>query len=315
MSKVRILFCGTPEFAVSSLARLIGDDHFDIVGVVTQPDRPAGRKMQLTASPVKKLALEKGLRVFSPVSVNTPEVLDEIGRLGAESAAVVAFGQILSQKFLDLFPHGCVNVHASLLPRWRGAAPIQRSLMTGDRETGVCLQQVVRRLDAGAVLGTRRVDIDENMDAIRLHDTLKVLGADLLHVEFMDFLRGNLIGQSQDESAVTIAPKIDKAESRIHWSKPAIEVFNQIRGLTLGPVAWSERQGQKIKFHKTRAHSSGDLNAEPGTVIEARDSGFSIACSQGRLEVLEIQPESRAKQTVSEYLRGYPLKTGDRFGS
>ncbi len=298
---------------MTSLARLIDDEHFDIVGVVTQPDRPAGRKMHLTASPVKKLALEKGLRVFSPASVNTPEMLEELGHLGAESAAVVAFGQILSQKFLDLFPHGCVNVHASLLPRWRGAAPIQRSLMAGDVETGVCLQQVVRKLDAGAVLGTRRIAIDEEMDAVRLHDTLKILGAELLHVEFMDYLRGNLMGQAQDESQVTIAAKIDKAESRIHWDRPAVEIFNQIRGLTLGPVAWAERLGQKIKFHRTRAHPVDDANAEPGSVIEVRDGSFSIACSQGRLEVLEIQPESRAKQTVSEYLRGYPLKPGDRL--
>lgn len=183
MSKVRILFLGTPEFAAASLRRLINDEHFEIVAVVSQPDRPAGRKMQLKPSPVKELALAHGLKVYSPETVNTQEFRDEIASLGAESAAVVAFGQILGQKFLDLFPQACVNVHASVLPRWRGAAPIQRAVMAGDRESGVALQIVVRKLDAGPVLGIRRLAIPDEMDAQQLHDQLKELGADLLHIE------------------------------------------------------------------------------------------------------------------------------------
>ncbi len=313
LSKVRVLFLGTPEFAVASLQRMIDDEHYEIAGVVTQPDRPAGRKMQLAPSPVKQLALRHGLRVFTPESVNKPEVLEELKSLGAESAAVVAFGQILSQAFLDLFPRGAVNVHGSLLPRWRGAAPLQRALMAGDVETGVCLQVVVKKLDAGAVLGSRRIAVTEETDAVSMHDELKVLGADLLHVEYMDYLRGNLIGQPQDESSVTYAAKIEKAEARIDWGRPARELFNKVRGLKMGPLAFAVRGGQPVKLHKTRAHGDGDPRVAPGTVIAVDGASFSVACSQGLLEVLEIQPESRAKMTADAYLRGHPLKVGDRF--
>jgi methionyl-tRNA formyltransferase len=312
MSKVRILFLGTPEFAVTSLQRLIDDDHFEIVGVVSQPDRPAGRKMQLQPSPVKELALKNGLKVFSPETVNTQEFRDQIAGLAAESAAVVAFGQILGQKFLDLFPHGCVNVHASVLPRWRGAAPIQRAVMEGDKESGVALQTIVRKLDAGPLLGVRRIAIPDEMNAMQLHDELKSLGADLLHIEFMDFLRGHLQPIAQDESQVTIAPKIEKAEAKIDWSLPTRTVFNRIRGLQMGPFAYATRAGQTVKIHRTRISEETSSHA-PGTVLAVDSNTFVIACGKGSLEILEVQPESRARMQASDYLRGYPVKVGDRF--
>jgi methionyl-tRNA formyltransferase len=315
LSKVRVLFCGTPEFAVASLQTMLADKHFEIVGVLTQPDRPAGRNMQLTPSPVKKLALQAGLNVMTPEKVNTDEWLKKISELGAESAAVVAFGQILSQKFLDLFPRGCVNVHASLLPRWRGAAPIQRAIMAGDKQSGVSLQKIVRKLDAGDVLGERAIEIPDEMDALELHDKLKVLGGDLLHVEYMDFLRGNLSGKVQDESLVTYAAKIEKSESRIDWKRPARDIFNHVRGLKMGPIAYTERSGEMLKIHKTRAHeSSASSSAAPGEILEVSSTSFTVACSQGSLEVLEIQPASKAKMKVADYLRGYPLKKGERLG-
>lgn len=313
MSKVRIVFLGTPEFAAASLRRLIDDDHFEIVGVVSQPDRPAGRKMQLKPSPVKELALAHGLKVFTPETVNTEEFRAQVAALGAESAAVVAFGQILGQKFLDLFPKGSVNVHGSLLPRWRGAAPIQRSLMAGDKETGVALQIIVRQLDAGPVLGVRRLRVDDEMDAVRLHDELKVLGADLLHVEYMDYLRGNLRPVSQDESQVTYAAKIEKTEARISWNRTARELMNQMRGLQMGPYAFALRGGQPLKFHRTRVIDESGVHGAPGTVVRVNAETFAVAGSQGLLEVLEVQPESRSRQTSAEYLRGYPLKIGDTF--
>ena len=314
MSKVRILFCGTPEFAASSLERLLNDNHFEIVGVLSQPDRPAGRKMQLTPSPVKQLALKAGLNVMTPEKVNEPEWLAKIAALRAESAAVVAFGQILSQKFLDIFPQGCVNVHASLLPRWRGAAPIQRSIMAGDKKTGVCLQKVVRKLDAGDVLGERVIELTDDMDAIALHDKLKVLGAELLHVEYMDYLRGNLMGKTQDESLVTYAAKIEKAESRLDWTRSATDLFNHIRGLTMGPVAYTERQGEMLKIHKTKVASLSSSNAKPGTVVQATAQSCVIACGAGQLELIEVQPASRSRMAIQDYLRGYPVKNGDIFG-
>jgi len=315
MSKIRVLFLGTPDFAAASLERLIqDDDHYEIAAVITQPDRPAGRKMQLKPSPVKELALKHGLEVLTPESVNTEEFLAKIKSYGAESAAVVAFGQILSQKFLDLFPRGCVNVHASLLPRWRGAAPIQRAIMEGDRESGVSLQIVVKKLDAGPVLGTRTVKITDDMDARDLHDQLKVLGADLLHIEYMDYLRGNLTPVEQDESLATYAAKITKSEARLDWSLPARTLFNRVRGLAMGPFAFCQLPGgSTLKIHKTKVLDENEVHGAPGEIVQVGPESIAVACGQGLLEVLEVQPESRSRMTVAEYLRGYPLSVGQKF--
>ncbi len=313
MSKVRVLFLGTPDFAVESLLGLLNDEHFEIVGVVSQPDRPAGRKMQLKASPVKELALARGLKVFTPETVNTEEFRNLIASLGAESAVIVAFGQILGQKFLDLFPRGCVNVHGSLLPRWRGAAPIQRAVMEGDQETGVALQVMVKKLDAGPVLGVRKIPLSDDIDAAILYERLKVLGAELLHVEYMDYLRGNLQPVPQDEATMTLAPKIDKSEAKIDWSKPARVIFNRIRGLAMGPAPFAVRAGAPLKIHKTRVVAETGATGAPGQVLRVDSGSFQVACGQGLLEVLEVQPESRSRQTVADYLRGYPLQSGDRF--
>jgi methionyl-tRNA formyltransferase len=321
MSRTRILFLGTPEFAATSLRRLIDDEHFEVVAVVSQPDRPAGRKMQLKASPVKELALQHGLTVFTPETVNTEEFRAQIAALGAESAAVVAFGQILGQKFLDLFPKGCVNVHGSLLPRWRGAAPIQRSIMEGDRETGVALQIVVRKLDAGPVLGIRSLPLNDEINAAELHDVLKDLGADLLHVEYMDYLRGNLVPVPQDESLVTIAPKIDKAEAKIDWTKSAREIHNRVRGLAMGPFAFTTYNGQQLKIHTTRIASEDGVSGEPGTIVMAGADGsegastIRVACGSGSLDLLSVQPESRARMSTKDFMLGYLAQGPKVFGS
>lgn len=296
---------GTPEFAAASLARLIADDHFEIVAVVSQPDRPAGRKMQLKASPVKELALAHGLTVFTPETVNTDEFREQIRALKPESGAVVAFGQILGQKFLDLFPKGCVNVHGSLLPRWRGAAPIQRSIMEGDAETGVALQIVVRKLDAGPVLGERRLALNDEINALQLHDQLKSLGADLLHVEYMDYLRGNLSPHEQDETSVTIAPKIDKAEAKIDWSRSAREIHNRVRGLQMGPFAFTTLKGQQVKLHTTRIVSESGVAGAPGSVVHNEAGVVRVACGAGVLELVEVQPESRARMPIKDFAQGY----------
>jgi methionyl-tRNA formyltransferase len=313
MSKVRVLFLGTPYFAVESLQGLLNDEHFEVVGVVSQPDRPAGRKMQLKASPVKELALACGLKVFTPETVNTEEFRNLIAALGAESAVIVAFGQILGQKFLDLFSRGCVNVHGSILPRWRGAAPIQRAVMEGDKETGVALQVMVKKLDAGPVLGIRKVALSDDIDAAILYDRLKVLGADLLHVEYMDYLRGNLQPVPQDEAAVTLAPKIDKSEAKIDWAQSARGILNRIRGLAMGPSPFTLRAGVPLKILKTRVISEMGVTGAPGQVLRVDLGSFQVACGQGVLEVLEVQPESRSRQTVADYLRGHLLRSGDRF--
>ncbi|MFM6929744.1 MAG: methionyl-tRNA formyltransferase [Bdellovibrio sp.] len=321
MSKVRVCFLGTPEFAVTSLKALLADDHYEIVGVVTQPDRPAGRKLQLTPSPVKSLALEHGLKVLTPESLKKdPAAVEEIRSWGAEVGVVVAFGQILTEDFMASFRFGCVNVHGSVLPRWRGAAPIQRAIEAGDSESGVALQKMVKKLDAGDIIGIRYVKITDEMNALELHDQLAILGADLLRVELMDYVRGNLAPVPQDESQVTVAKKIDKAESQVDWSTSAKAINGKIRGFVYGPGTYTILEGKKLKLHKAavvgsaRASADAQAGAEPGSVIEVGADFVTIATGDGALKLLEVQPESRNRMKVADFLKGHPLKTGDKIG-
>lgn len=316
MSVVRIAFLGTPVFAEQSLQGLLNDEHFSVVGVVSQPDRPAGRKMQLTPSPVKQLALKHNIPVITPVSVNAPEVLQEILSWSAEAVVVVAFGQIVSQAFLDLFPQRVVNVHASLLPRWRGAAPIQRAIMAGDAETGVSLQVMVRELDAGDVIGERRTLISDDKDALVLHDELMQLGRELLNVEFMDYLRGNLVPTPQKSELVTYAKKISKSEALIDWRWPAKNIFNQVRGLKMGPGSFTLRQGKKLKLHTVEVVPGGGAESvSPGTVLNVDGESFVVSCGAEALRILEVQPESKARISARDYLRGYDLQQGESFAT
>lgn len=314
MSKVRVCFLGTPEFAVTSLKALLEDDHYEVVGVVTQPDRPAGRKLQLTPSPVKVLAQSHGLKVISPESLkNDPAANAEIKSWAAEVGVVVAFGQILTQEFLDSFRFGCVNVHGSLLPLWRGAAPIQRSIEAGDSETGVALQKVVKKLDAGDIIGIRKIQIPDDMDALQLHDELAVLGADLLRVELMDYVRGNLAPVPQDESKVTVAKKIDKTESLLDWSKSARSLNGKIRGFSYGPGTYTVLGGKKLKIHKAQV-IPGTVSAAPGKITAVNEDSVVVATGEGSLKLIEVQPESRTRMKVNEFLKGNPLKVGDQIG-
>ncbi len=312
MSKVRVCFCGTPEFALVSLKALLEDEHFEVVGVVTQPDRPAGRKMILTPSPVKSLAIAQGLPVLSPESVNKDFILTEIQKWGAEVAVVVAFGQILSTKFLNLFPLGAVNIHGSILPRWRGAAPIQRAIEAGDTESGVTLQKVVKELDAGDLLGLRKITIDPQMDAMQLHDKLAVLGAELLHIELMDYARGNLAATPQDPAGITYAKKLDKLESEIKWSEPAVKIHNKIRAFKMGPGTYTWLAGKKLKLHQTEVVSG---SGSPGSVIDVGSDFVTVATGDGALKLLAVQPESRNRMMVTDFLKGHPLKKGDLIGT
>jgi methionyl-tRNA formyltransferase len=311
VSKVRVCFFGTPEFAVTSLRQLVADQHYEIVGVVTQPDRPSGRKMQLTPSPVKAFALSQGLHVISPERVSQEIILQEIEKWNAEVAVVVAFGQILSQKLLDLFPYGAVNVHGSILPHLRGAAPIQRALEAGDAESGVTLQKMVKKLDAGDILGIRRVPLDMEINAQQLHDKLALLGADLLHVELMDYVRGNLAATPQDESKVTYAKKIDKSEALIDWSQTAIQIHNKVRAFVMGPGTLTFLGQKKLKIHRTRIVSG---EGRPGKVAKAGET-LLIGTGKGLLELIEVQPESRNRMGIQDFLKGHPLQEGDLLGS
>lgn len=312
MSKFRVCFLGTPEFALVSLKALLEDPHFEVVGVVTQPDRPSGRKMRLTPSPVKTLALSHGIPVLSPESVNKDFILTEIEKWGAEVAVVVAFGQILSTRFLNLFPFGAVNVHGSILPRWRGAAPIQRALEAGDTESGVALQKVVKELDAGDLLGIRRIQIPDSMNAQELHDQLAILGAELLHVELMDYMRGNLAPVPQTLEGLTYAKKIDKAEALIQWTQTARQIHDKVRAFVMGPGTHTTVAGQKVKIHSTRVLNG---SGQPGEVILISENQLLVAASEGAVDILEVQPESRNRMKITDFLKGHPLKKGDFFGT
>lgn len=304
MSRVRVCFLGTPEFAATALKALLDDEHFDVVGVVTQPDRPAGRKLQLTSSPVKTLAVSQGLKVLAPESLKENKLMvDEIRTWNAEVGVVVAFGQILTQEFMDGFGFGCVNVHASLLPRWRGAAPIQRSIEAGDRETGVCLQKMVKKLDAGDVLGARKIAIDDEINSQELHDKLAFLGADMLRVELMDYVRGNLGGLPQDSSLVTYAKKIEKQESALNWTLSARELHDKVRAFVWGPGTFGILEGKRLKIHRTRVLENETAMRPPGTLILEGESGLSVQCGQGVLSLIEVQPESRNRMPVADFRR------------
>jgi methionyl-tRNA formyltransferase len=312
MSSIPVLFLGTPEFAHYHLDEILKLKEFKIVGVVTQPDRPAGRKMHLQKSPVKILAEEKGIPVISPESLRGPETLEKIKNFGAEAAIVVAYGQILSQDFLNLFSGKVVNVHGSLLPRWRGAAPIQRALMAGDKVSGVSLQVVVLKLDAGDVIGESRLELPEDMNSVELHEKLKVLGVELIKNLLPGFLRGEIAPRVQDEALVTHAAKIDKSECCIDWNSGAREIHNLIRGLSMGPFAFTRHSGKTIKIHRSKIEK--ELSGSPGEILLAQGDELVVACGELALRILEIQPESRSKMDVRSFLAGHPMKKGNQLG-
>jgi methionyl-tRNA formyltransferase len=306
VSKVRVCFFGTPDFAVTALKALLADEHFEVVGVVTQPDRPSGRKLQLTASPVKTLALSNNLKVLAPESLkNNPLITDAIRSWGAEVGVVVAFGQILTESFLETFHFGCVNIHGSLLPRWRGAAPIQRSLEAGDTVTGVTLQKIVKRLDAGDIIGFRKLDVPQEMDAQELYEKLAALGSDLLRVELMDYVRGHLAPQPQDENLVTYAKKIEKSESMIDWQQSAQSIHNKVRAFVMGPGTYMMLNSKKVKIHKTSVSTERGGGKPPGELIANNKNQLLVQTGDGVLELLIVQPESRNRLSAEEFLKGY----------
>ncbi len=312
MNLIRVCFLGTPDFAVTHLQALLKNKNYEVVGVVTQPDRPAGRKMQLTPSPVKAAALQNNLKVITPENLRKdPESFKEIQSWTASVAVVVAFGQILSQEFLDSFKFGAVNVHGSLLPKWRGAAPIQRSIQAGDSETGVSLQKVVKKLDAGAVIGERRVILNDEINATELYEKLSYLGCELLDGELFAYLDGKLKPVEQDEAKVSLAPKIEKEESLIEWSTTATAIHNKVRAFTMGPGTHVQFQGKRLKIHKTKVVNG--ISEKPSRIADVNEQTLVIETGKGLLSLLEVQPESKAKLSIQDFLKSVSLKKGDLF--
>ncbi|MEO0567559.1 MAG: methionyl-tRNA formyltransferase [Pseudomonadota bacterium] len=301
---MRIAFMGTPEFSVAALDALVDGGH-EVAAVYTQPPRPAGRGKKDRPSAVQARAEAIGLEVRYPVSLKGSEEQAAFVALDADVAVVVAYGLILPQAILDAPKRGCLNIHASLLPRWRGAAPIHRAIMAGDTETGVCIMQMEAGLDTGPVLLRKSTLIGEEETTGHLHDRLAEIGAEAI-VEVLARI-DELRPEEQDEIGVSYAQKIDKKEARIEWSNPASEIDRQIRGLSPFPGAWIEHEGQRIKLLASRmAQGCG----APGSVL---DDALTIACGQRAVQVLRLQRAGKGAQDVDEFLRGMPLPSGTRL--
>lgn len=308
---IRTVFLGTPQFARHHLMALLNSTDFEVVGVVSQPDRPAGRKMLLQPSPVKSLAIEKNIPTITPVSVNQSEVLNQIQKWNAEVAVVVAFGQLMGDQFLSMFPNKVVNVHASLLPRWRGAAPIQRAIMEGDIESGVALQVMVKKLDAGDIIGVRRVAITEQMDAMVLHDQLMELGCQLIKDELVRYFRGEIFPVSQDEQFVTYAKKIDKSESAINWTMTATQIHQRMRGLVMGPGSFCGFRGKRLKLIQAEVVDRPTDVTQIGKVAELVPGEIRVYCGEKQLRLIHVQPESKPKMSIDDFVRGYQISEGE----
>lgn len=304
---LRLIFMGTPDFSVPTLLELVAHGH-EIVAVYTRAPKPGGRRgLQLQPTPVEEAARKLGLPVLTPKTLKTAEALDEFRAFDADAAVVVAYGMILPQAILDAPKLGCYNLHASLLPRWRGAAPINRAIMAGDGESGVMVMKMDVGLDTGDVAMAERLAITDNMTAVDLHDRLSRLGADLMVRAMAALDRGGLQLRKQSEDGVTYAAKIDKAEARIDWARPAHAVLRHIHGLSPFPGAWAELENDRVKILRCElAKGSG----APGEVL---DDQLAIACGDGAIRILELQREGKARMQAIDFLRGVPVKAGAKF--
>ncbi|GAA4409449.1 methionyl-tRNA formyltransferase [Quisquiliibacterium transsilvanicum] len=311
---MRLIFAGTPVFAERALAALIEAGQ-EIVLVLTRADRPAGRGQQLQASPVKQLALARGLPVFQPRSLRDAEARERIAAAGADAMVVAAYGLILPPDVLDAPRLGCINIHASLLPRWRGAAPIQRAIEAGDRETGITIMQMDEGLDTGPMLLARAIPIGPGETGGGLHDRLAELGADLI-VEALGALeRGALPSVPQPAEGATYAAKIEKTETEIDWRRPAASLADRVRAFDPfpGTLARLEGAGGSLKLWSAQAVGRS-VEAAPGTVIGAGDGELVVACGDGALSLLELQKPGGRRLPVRDFLRGFPIAPGARFG-
>lgn len=307
---LRIVFMGTPEFACPTLQMLF-DRGEEVIAVVTQPDRPKGRGQKLTPPPVKVLAEQHGVPVLQPVKVRAPEVITALQELRPDLIVVIAFGQILPKALLDIPPRGCINVHASLLPRYRGAAPLNWCIVNGETETGVTTMLMDVGLDTGDMLVKKAIPIDPDEDAQSLHDRLAVLGAAAM-AETLDLLvAGLLVPEKQDDSLTNYAPMLKKEDGHIDWTKEPRTVKNLVRGLTPWPGAFTTLEDKALKICRVR---TGEGHGTPGTILRADRSGLEIACGSGSLFIEELQLEGRKRLPVQEFLAGVKIAPGTVLG-
>lgn len=308
---MRIVFMGTPDFAVGSLQALCESGKHEILAVVTQPDRPKGRGNKLLQTPVKEYALAQGLTVYQPQKVKTPEFVELLHELQPELIVVAAFGQFLSKEILELPKYGCINVHASLLPKYRGAAPIQYAIIKGEKESGVTIMQMDIGMDTGAMLDKVVVPIAENTTMGELHDALREQGAALLLQVIDNIATGTAVAEPQDDAQATYATLLDRSMEHIDWSKTAQEVHNLIRGFNPAPSTFTKLpNGKSLKIWGSKMTDKSSA-AAAGTVIETGKHSFFVACGEGVLEITEVQPESKKRMPAQVFLNGRGVQEGD----
>lgn len=301
---MKVVFMGTPDIAATCLKQILADG-FQVVAVYTQPDRPKGRGMKMVYSPVKEVALAEGIPVYQPENFRDEEAVQTLAALQPDVIAVVAYGRILPQKVLDIPKLGCVNIHASLLPQYRGSAPYQWAVLDGLKETGVTAQHMAAKMDAGDIIDVAKTPIGENETAGELLDRLAVLGAELLSRTLTKFQNGTAVGTPQDESRVSFAPMLDKSMCPIDWSKPARKVHDHVRGLHPWPVATAQLAGTNFKIHATRVVEGAGA---PGQLLALTKTGLVVACGEGAVEISQLQAEGGKRMAAPDYFRGHPLE-------
>ena len=313
---MRVIFAGTPDFAATHLQAILEDDRYQLVAIYTQPDRPAGRGKKITQSPVKKLALANDIQLEQPASLTDIKTQETIARLEADVLIVVAYGLILPQAVLDIPRLGCINVHGSILPKWRGAAPIQRAIEAGDRETGVTVMQMDVGLDTGPMLTTSQCTIDDKETSASLYSKLAVLGAQALINTLEKMRSGTAVGIAQDSTQSSYADKIAKQESLIDWSASVTEIERRVRAFNPFPAAYSLVNGQRIKIWLASADSR-DYHGVPGEILSADDDGLLVKCGNGALLISTIQLAGKSKMCVAEVLKSKAsiFSPGNRLGT
>jgi methionyl-tRNA formyltransferase len=316
MPALRIIFMGTAELSCASLQALIDSPEFEVCAVVTQPDRPKGRELKLQPSPVKELANQAKLPLFQPERARSLEFAATIHELRPDLVAVAAYGQILPKELLDLPRFGCVNVHTSLLPKYRGAAPIQWAILNDEPETGVTIMKMDVGLDTGDILAQDRTPILPQDNAATLHDRLARMGAELLVRTIPDLVSGRILPAQQPAEGVSLAPKIRKQDGKIEWSQPARFVWNRVRGLVPWPGAFTfvEDHGAQRMLKIWDAAFTDEKSGAPGQILTADKSGLLVACGLGALQIIQLQLEGARRLSAQQFLAGHPLRSGQRLG-
>lgn len=316
MASLRIIFMGTAELACASLSTLLDHPAFAVHAVVTQPDRPKGRDLKLQPSPVKMIATSRGVPVLQPERARHENFLQELKNLQPELIVVAAYGQILPASILELPAHGCLNVHTSLLPKYRGAAPIQWAIIEGELETGVTIMKMDAGLDTGDILAQAKTPIEGEDDAQTLHDRLAKLGAELLVQTIPDYVAGKISATPQPANGASYARKITREDGKLDWSQPATVLWNRVRGFTPWPGAYTfHAAGGKSRLIKISAvQPVASAKGAPGEILRADKQGVLVACGEGGLEIRSLQKEGGKRLSTQDFLSGYPLQTGERFG-